>query len=116
VSRKPFLALMILLLLALAVSGCGGGPAARQDEPTEMMAWQFAQGLVRPRVPRPGHATFPRYESSFVERKEGRIFWVTSYVNTLDAEGNIISYGFSVEAEYLGKDVFQEVSVELRKN
>lgn len=116
-AKKMFCIAMILLLFTLTVAGCGG---TRKEtikiEPTEIMAWQFAQGLVKPRVPRQNNATFPRYQSSFVERKDNDTFIINAYVNTSDAQGGTISYFFTVEAEYVGNDVFQETSVELRKN
>lgn len=117
-AKKHLVVLSVMLLLfALVLSGCSGGQAsATVDEPTDMMAWQFAQGLVRPRVPRPSHATFPRYQSSFVERTDDATFRVTSYVNTLDSEGALLTYYFTVTANYLGNDVFEETAVELRKN
>jgi PBP1b-binding outer membrane lipoprotein LpoB len=117
VSKKKFIVIIILLLAALSISGCSGNTAgARNDEPTDVMAWQFAQGLVRPQVPRAGNATFPRFEGSFVEQNDNGIFVIASYVNTLNSEGAVITYNFIIEAEYVGNDVFQEITVELRKN
>lgn len=109
--------LAMLLLLSLLAAGCTGTAGAKQeDKPTDFMAWQFAQGLIKPRLPRPNNATFPRYKSSFVEQNENNNYLISSHVNTMDANGNIISFSFTVEARYVGNDVFEEVSVELRKN
>ena len=111
-----FLTITIFLLVAFT-AGCGlNSQDATTDEPTTFMAWQFAQGLVRERVPNPSNATYPRFDSSFIERKDNNVFVIDSHVNTADSKGNIITYSFMVEAEYLGNDVFEEKSVELRKN
>lgn len=110
--------LLCLVILLTALSGCTGSArgAGPKDDATDFMAWQFAQGVVRQRVPRPNNATYPRFQPSFVERKDDNLFIISSRVNTVNAEGEIISYNFVVEAEYVSKDVFVERSVELRKN
>ncbi|MBS4022163.1 MAG: hypothetical protein KGZ79_07040 [Dethiobacter sp.] len=106
--------IVLLLLAVVAFAGC-----ARQvgdtDEPTEFMAWQFAQGVVRPRVMRPGNAVFPRYSASFIERPGNNEFIITAYLNTLDAQNNTITYDFKAVVKYAGNDMFREVLVEVKK-
>lgn len=110
----------ILLLVALALYvvaaavGCGQGRTAG-DEPTEFMAWQFAQGIVRPRVMRPNTAVFPRYHRDFIERPEKNKFVVTAYVSSQDENNETIIYDFKVVARYIGNDVFQEEAVEIKR-
>jgi hypothetical protein len=113
--KKQYLALTLILILAISfLSGCSSPPKP-EDEPTDFMAWQFAQAVVRPRVNRPSNAVFPRYSGEFVQREEDKHYVISAYVNTLDDESNTIVYDFTVAAKYVANDVFEEVSVEVKR-
>ncbi len=109
---KKYVAAVLLLLLLWALTGCGGRTQAQQDEPTEFMAWQFAQAIVKQRMVRPNNTVFPRYSYATVER-EGNTFTISSSVTSRDREDNPIGFDFTVVVKYVGNDVFEEVSVKL---
>lgn len=112
--RTYLATIIILAVFVTLLSGCGRA-ITQEDEPTDFMAWQFVQAIIRPRIERPSNANFPRYSSSFIERLEKNKFVVTSYVNTLNEQSEVVTYDFTVEATYLGKDVFEEESVEIKR-
>lgn len=114
VQKKGFIVLFLVLIFIFTLTaGCGSKTSA--DEPTEFMVWQFAQGVVRPRVMNPMHTNFPRYSRQYIEKKESNEFVVTAYLNTLNEENNPITYDFTVVARYVGNDVFEEVSVDVKR-
>jgi hypothetical protein len=108
-------ATLLLAALLLTLAGCGSSAQKKNDSATNIMAWQFAQGLVRPMTAKPGNTVFPRFEEAFVERDDAGNFIISSYLTTLNEENNPVNYSFTVEAEYLGNDVFREVIVDLNK-
>lgn len=105
---------LLLAVLLLTLAGCGSS-ANTNDSATNIMAWQFAQGLVRPMTAKPGNTVFPRFEEAFVERDDAGNFIISSYLTTLNEVNNSVNYSFTVEAEYVGNDVFREVTVNLNK-
>ncbi|MBS4029971.1 MAG: hypothetical protein KGZ63_00890 [Clostridiales bacterium] len=107
-------AALLLAALMLTLSGCGSSVQKKNDA-TNIMAWQFAQGLVRPMTAKPSNTVFPRFEEAFVERDAAGNFIISSYLTTLNEENNPVNYRFTVEAEYVGNDVFREVTVEVKK-
>lgn len=107
---------VIVLLMAASLTGCGGSRENVRDEPTEFMVWQFAQGVVRSRVPRPNHAVFPRYSRDYIVKQENNKFVVTAYVTTQDDSNNSISFDFTVEAKYAGNDIFEELTVDIKRS
>lgn len=114
--QKCFAVALIIMLAAALLAGCGGARTETADEPTEFMVWQFAQGVVRPRVPRPNHAVFPRYSRKFIEKKDNNQYIVRAYVTTQDNENNNISFNFTVEAKYIGNDLFEELSLDIKRS
>lgn len=108
---------LIIVLAAITVllfsGGCGGRQA--QSEPNEFMAWSFARGLVRSRLDQPNKAIFPQYSQEFVERQGDRVFVVRAHVGAPDENDVMVSYNFTVTAEYLGNQVFQETAVEITR-
>lgn len=108
-------AVLLLAALLFTLAGCGSSAQQKNDSATNIMAWQFAQGLVRPMTAKPNNTVFPRFEEAFVERNDAGNFIITSYFTTLNEENDPVNYSFTVEAEYQGNDVFREVTVALNK-
>lgn len=113
--KKQYFLLVVLLVFTLAVLGGCGGSAEPEDEPTDFMAWQFAQAVTRVQIMRPMNAVYPRYKSEFVQRNEEGQFVITAYVNTLNEENETITYDFTVVANYIGNDMFEESSIDVKR-
>ena len=113
---KKWVALMVLAVLLMSVlTGCATRAVDAKDEPTEFMAWQFAQAVIKQRMTRPNMTKFPRYNYATIER-DGNLFTVSAYVHSRDNDDKTIEFNFTVVANYVGKDVFEDVSVELTQN
>ncbi|MBS4030822.1 MAG: hypothetical protein KGZ63_05295 [Clostridiales bacterium] len=109
---KKWIALIMVSVLMISVlTGCATRSAKVKDEPTEFMAWQFVQAVVKQRMARPNNTVFPRYNYATIER-DGNTFTVKAYVHTRDND-ETVGLDFTVVVKYLGNDVFDEVSVEL---
>jgi hypothetical protein len=108
------IAAALLLVTVVVLVGYGARRQAKQDEPTEFMAWQFTQAIVKQRMIRPGNTVFPRYSLADI-KKDNKNFVVKAYAHTLDSNSETVEYDFTVVIEYIGSDVFEEISVQLTR-
>ncbi len=107
--KRVFITFVICLLSLAVITGC----AERRTEPTEFMAWSFAQGTVTRRMAQPGKTFYPEFRPEFVERQGRDVFVIRAFVSTVDAQGKPVAYNFSVTAKYQGNNVFEATAVEI---